>query len=89
MYRVVKVGNLTIPRGPVTFIHADRITDCSCKVDGDQATGTVTFKVPKLYQGKVDYMARRTDDKWQIVEFAMPGRDIHVVRGDDGKWKKK
>jgi len=89
MYRVVKVGNLTIPRGPVTFIHADRITDCSCKVDGDQATGTVTFKVPKLYQGKVDYMARRTDDKWQIVEFTMPGRDIHVVRGDDGNWKKK
>jgi len=86
---VKRVAGLRIPLGPVTFIHADRITNFTCEIDGRKATGTVSFKVPELYQGKVDYVARRTDGKWQITEFLMPARGIYIVRGKDGKWRRK
>ena len=86
IYRVRKIGRLVIPLGPVTAIHAERITDFTCEVDGKTASGTVKFKVPNLYEGKVDYIAQRTDDEWHIAEFLMPAYKIHIVRGDDGKW---
>ena len=72
-----------------TAIHADRITDITCEVDGDKATGTVSFKAPDLYQGQVAYVAARSEDKWQIMEFSMPARKIHIVRDESGQWKKK
>jgi len=86
---VVGKGRFRVALGPVTFIQADRITDFTCKIDGEAATGTVSFEVPKLYAGKADYVARRTGGKWQITEFLMPGRGIHIVRGEDGKWRRE
>jgi len=74
--------------GPVTLIHKDRITDFTCEVSGDKATGTVSFKVPELYQGKVDYVATKFGGKrWFITEFTMPAYGIHLVRAHDGQWK--
>lgn len=72
-----------------TFIHPEYITDCTCKVDGDTATGTVTFRAEKLYEGKVDYTARKKDGSWRIEEFRLPDLKIHTVLGADGKWVKK
>jgi hypothetical protein len=90
IYRGTRQPDGTIaPQGSVTFLHADRITGCSCKVDGDTATGTVAFEVPELYRGKVDYVAVRKDDSWQIREFIMSAYGIHLVRDAEGKWKKK
>jgi len=86
---VVGKGRFRVALGPVTFVQADRITDFTCKIGGERATGTVSFEVPKLYKGKADYVARRTDGKWQIGEFMMPGRGVHIVRGEDGKWGRK
>ena len=71
------------------MIHADRITRFTCKVDGDKATGVADFEVPTLYQGRVHYAAECVDNNWQITDLEMPGRDIHIVRGDDGKWNPK
>jgi len=77
----------TKPYGSV--IHAEYITDCTCKTDGDTATGTVTFKAEKAYEGKVEYVARKKDGKWRIEEFHIPDMKIHTVLGADGKWVKK
>ena len=84
----VKKGEKVAPQGPVTFLHADRITGCTCEVNGDTAKGTVSFEVPELYRGKVDYAAKRKDGTWQIQEFIMSAYDIHVIRNEEGKWQK-
>jgi hypothetical protein len=90
IYRVaMRVGNVSLLKGPVTFVNADRITDFTCEVDGDTAEGSVSFKVPELYQGKVDYVARRKEDEWQIEEFVMSTYDIHLVRNTEGTWEEK
>ena len=72
-----------------SMIHPEYITDCTCKVDGDTATGTVTFKVEKLYEGKIDYVARKKDGRWRIEEFNLPDVKMRTVLGADGKWVKK
>jgi hypothetical protein len=72
-----------------TLIHPEYITDCTCKVDGDSATGTVTFKVEKVYEGKVEYTARKKDGKWRIEEFRLPDLKLTTALGADGKWVKK
>ncbi len=72
-----------------TVIQPEYITDCTCKVDGDTATGTVTFKAEKLYEGKVDYTAKKKGDTWRIEEFQLPDLKITIALGADGKWAKK
>ena len=79
-------GRLRFALGPVTILHADRITDCTCIVEGDKATGKVSFRVPKLLEGKVNYVARRTEGKWRIEEFEIPAHDVHIIRTKDNKW---
>lgn len=76
-------------RSTATVIQPEYITDCTCKMDGDTATGTVTFKAEKLYEGKVDYTARKKDGNWRIEEFQLPDLKITIALGDDGKWVKK
>lgn len=71
---------------PFTCVRADRITGCTCTVKEDTATGTVSFQVPDLYAGKFDYVAKRNQGKWQIVELMMPARKIHIVRNEKGTW---
>lgn len=75
-------------KGYASIIQPEFITDLTCKVDGDTAIGTCSFKAEKLYQGKVDYTARKGDKGWRIVEFRMPASGIRVIRQEDGLWKK-
>ena len=84
-----RTGKRGILLRPVTFIQSDRITDFTCDVKADKATGTVSFNVPNLYQGKVKYVARKLDTNWFITEFIMPAHGIHLIRSDDGLWKEK
>jgi hypothetical protein len=72
-----------------SLIHPEYITDCTCKVDGATATGTVTFKADKAYEGKVEYTARKKDGKWRIEEFRVPDAKFTTTLGADGKWVKK
>ena len=76
-------------KGYATVIRAEHITDCTCKVNGETATGTVTFKADKVYEGKAEYTARKKDGKWQIEEFRLPDLKITTVLNDKGKWVKK
>jgi hypothetical protein len=72
-----------------SLVQPEYITDCTCKVAGDTATGTVSFKADKAYEGKVEYTARKKDGKWRIEEFRLPDVKISMVLGADGKWVKK
>jgi hypothetical protein len=72
-----------------SIIQPEYITECTCKVDGDTATGTVTFKADKVYEGKVEYTARKKDGKWRIEEFRVPDVKFTTTLGADGKWAKK
>lgn len=74
---------------PITMIHANRITGITCDVKDDTARGVVSFEVPKLYAGKVHYVARKQDGKWRIEEFALPAYNIQVAHGQSGKWEQK
>jgi len=75
-------------KGPVTIIHADRITDFTAKIEGNEATGVVSFHVPKLYEGKVNYRAKKNEENWRIIEFHLPANDIHIERSkpDSNVW---
>jgi hypothetical protein len=83
------IGRFRFALGPVTMIHTDRITNFTCSVDGDTATEKVSFKAPKLCQGKVNYVARRKSGKWRLEEFTMPANKIHIVLADKGMWVQK
>ncbi len=85
--RTVSVGPLHGRSGLVTSLHYERITRCTCDVDGDVARGIVAFSVPGLYAGKVGYVATRQDGQWNITEFDLPGYGIKTVLGEDGVWK--
>jgi hypothetical protein len=89
LYRTKKTGKRVILLQPITFIHADRITDLTCEVKDDAASGSVSFKVPELYQGKVDYKARKHEGRWYVVEFGLPAYSMSVAIGNDGQWKMK
>ena len=73
----------------MTFLHADRLTDVRAEVNGDKAVGTVSFKAPDLYEGRVEYTATRADNKWKIIEWRMPGYKIHLVRDSSDRWVRK
>ena len=73
----------------VTAIHLDRITDVTCEVNGQTATGVVSFEVPDLYKGNVKYRAEKDGAKWKIVEFEMPARKVRIVRGKKNRWQSK
>ncbi len=85
--RTVSVGPLHGRSGLVTSLHYERITRCTCDVDGDVARGIVAFSVPELYAGKVGYVATRQDGQWNITEFDLAGYGIKTVLGEDGIWK--
>lgn len=76
-------------RAVATVIQPEYITDCTAKVDGDAATGVVTFKADGAYQGAVEYTARKKDGAWRVEEFRLPDLKVTLTLGADGKWVKK
>jgi hypothetical protein len=86
-------GALAGPKGKdrkyASLIHPEYITDCTCEADGDTATGTVSFKAEKAYEGKVEYTARKKNGAWRIEEFRLPDLKVTLALGADGKWVKK
>ncbi len=87
--RQVGAGSFSVALGPATIIHADRIKDMTCKVEGEAARGTIKFEAPDLYAGQVDYVARKAGDRWQIVEFHLPARGIRLALDERGVWRRK
>jgi hypothetical protein len=88
MYRAIGGANLRLVYRPVTMIQAERITRCEAKVEGQQATGSFDFRVPKLYEGSADFSATKVGDDWRIDEFKMKTIGIHIKQDASGKWKR-
>lgn len=89
MYRPVGAGNVVLFVPPVTMIQSERITRCEAKLEGKTARGSFDFRVPDLYEGSADFVAKKKDDDgWQMVEFQMKTIGIHVARDAEGKWRR-
>lgn len=82
-----KLAGASVAPDYATFIHGDRTTAIECTIEGDTAKGSVSFEAPGLYAGKVQFVAKRTGDDWQIEEFSLPAYGAKTVRDSDGKWK--
>lgn len=70
-----------------SVIRPTYVTDCSCKTDGDQATGVVSFRAVGVFEGRCRYTAERENGKWRIVEFFLPSYQLRTRRQADGDWK--
>lgn len=89
MYRPVGAGNVVLFVPPVTMIHSERITRCEASAEGKTARGSFDFRVPDLYEGSADFVAKKKgEDSWQMVEFQMRTIGIHVARDAEGKWRR-
>lgn len=80
-----RIGGRLVLNRPVTFLSADRITNVTAEAEGDEATGTVSFKAPELYEGTAQYTALREDGAWRITEWRMPAHDIHLIYDDEAR----
>lgn len=69
-----------------TMLHPKYITDVTCDVENDTATGVISFDAEHC-AGHVHYVASKEDKNWQINEFSFPVRDWRFVRGEDGNWQ--
>lgn len=87
IYRSKGFGPLRIKPDFATILQEDRITDIRERRDGDDLRGTVSFRVPRMYAGKVDFVARPSGDSWRIVEFSLPAYGIRTRLDPTGKWK--
>jgi len=73
--------------GYASIIHHDYITNFTCKINDDSATGTVAFEAPDIYKGQVNYVARKHNGKWRIEEFHLPNSGISTILQNDGTWR--
>jgi hypothetical protein len=87
MYHTIGAGRLRVTTKPVTLIQANRIKDFKASIEGDNATGTFAFHVPKLYEGKAKFTATKGKDGWEMQSFEMPSVNIHVARDKEGHWQ--
>jgi hypothetical protein len=87
IYRIKGLGPFQIKPDFATILQEDRITDIRERRDGDDLRGTVSFRVPRMYAGKADFVARASGDSWRIVEFSLPAYGIRTRLDATGKWK--
>jgi hypothetical protein len=74
--------------GYCSFIQYDNITNVTCNIEGDVATGVISFNVPRLYQGDVLYKAELKEQTvWEIVEFSLPNHHWTFHRDAEGFWR--
>jgi RNA polymerase sigma factor (sigma-70 family) len=75
-------------KGYGTLLQPEFITDVTAMVQGNEATGVVSFRADKVYEGRVEYTARRTKaGGWRVEEFRMPAHKFRVTLQEDGNWK--
>jgi hypothetical protein len=74
--------------GFASAIQPGDIKKVTCDVDGDTAKGAVTFAADKLYEGTVQYVAKKIDGRWKVIEFALPAHDIQIHRRADNSWQR-
>jgi RNA polymerase sigma factor (sigma-70 family) len=76
-------------KGYGTLLQPEFITEVTCRVKADTASGTVSFRNDKIYEGKIRYSARCEDGNWRVEEFRVPGYGLRVALQKDGTWKRE
>ena len=69
-----------------TALHSEYITDVTCEVTDNTASGTISFDAG-LYAGKVHYTAKRSWQKWRIQTFEFPAHGWKFVCGKFDIWQ--
>lgn len=76
-----------------SLILPEYVREVTCERQAGEARGTLTFACVLagpaknvLYEGRVEWTARRASSGWRIEEFRLPGHGIRVFLAD-GVWK--
>jgi len=69
-----------------SVIWPEYITACTRHVTGRTIAGKVSFRAEGVYEGAVEYTARRGPDGWRVVEFHLPKWGLRTTLGADGRW---
>lgn len=70
----------------ITPLQPSYIKSVTARVQGDTATGDIAVDM-ELYTAKIAYTAKKSGDKWKIVEFRLPAWKVKTTLGEDGNWK--
>ena len=83
--------SLSQEQGYVSVIQPEYIQSATLEVDPESKLlqGTVEFEAPKLYAGKVSFVARQHAGRMQVVEFTLRNRGLTIARDEDGVWRRK
>jgi hypothetical protein len=89
--KLLEALNKSHARGYVTVVQPEFITDFTCEMKGKVAKGVVKFKAPELYEGAVEYEARKSNaGVWLFVEFHFPQHKLTLKRDENGGyWKQR
>ena len=69
-----------------SVLFPEYVTAQDWSVDGDTASGSVSFRAPGAYAGRVGFLAQRGPDGWAITELKLAESGIRVRRVD-GRWR--
>jgi len=85
---ILEVMGASGSMGYCSFVQYDNITNITCDITGDVATGVISFHVPRLYQGDILYKAElREGTSWEIVEISLPYHQWTFQRDEEGRWR--
>ncbi len=73
-------------KGYASFLQPEGLSDFTCQLDGSKARGAVSFRLKDLIQGRVHYVAEKTNGDWKITEFHLPTWEARTVL-KAGTWK--
>lgn len=75
----------TLSFGYASLIRVEDVTEVSCQVSGDTATGTAAF-ASNTARGELRFRASREGTSWNFTEFELPGWLMQCTRQRDGTW---
>ena len=85
---LAKAMSISKSKGYVSLIQPEYVTNFEIAETKGTTRGHIGFSVPKLYSGRVEFTAERTDGTWQIVEFVLPNYGITIRRDESDQWRR-
>ena len=71
-----------------TFVKS--ITEFTCEIRMEVASGVVEWEVPDLVKGRFEYKATEFDDGWSITEFSLPSNKVLLrLNEETNLWEKQ
>jgi hypothetical protein len=65
----------------------EEITALQYEVSKNFIVGTVSYHRPEVWEGRTDFVMRKTEGEWRVVEFHMPVRGVRTVLTSEGVWR--